>query len=383
MKVLMIPSWYPTKEAPLLGTFYQEQAEALAARGVEIAVAYVNVTGELRPGRHGISVERVKGVPTYRYTHPNWTPRWEKGRCWQRTRMLQKLYRRIEAEWGRPDVVNLRSSLQGYEAMALCREEKLPLFFMEHSSYVITEPEEGLIRRRLRRVMAEAQVNACVSSALRRVMEPYGETRIIPDIVDGERFRPLDIPREGEAFLFRAMGQLRPIKGYDLLIDAFIRLKARTQRPVRLEIAGIGGLREELQRRIDQGGVGDCCRLVGTIPREEAVRFMNGCDCFVCSSRTETLSCVLNESAACGKPLISTRCGGPEDIVTPDNGLLVPTEDPAALAETMLHMLDRAASYDGEKIREETLRKFGADTVCGLLIRACEDAVKAGRGGKA
>ena len=49
----------------------------------------------------------------------------------------------------------------------------------------------------------------------------------------------------------------------------------------------------------------------------------------------------------------------------------------------MLHMLDRAASYDGEKIREETLRKFGADTVCGLLIRACEDAVKAGRGGKA
>lgn len=33
MKVLMIPSWYPTKEAPLLGTFYQEQAEALAAAG--------------------------------------------------------------------------------------------------------------------------------------------------------------------------------------------------------------------------------------------------------------------------------------------------------------------------------------------------------------
>lgn len=33
MKVLMIPSWYPTAEAPLLGTFYKEQAEALAAEG--------------------------------------------------------------------------------------------------------------------------------------------------------------------------------------------------------------------------------------------------------------------------------------------------------------------------------------------------------------
>ena len=54
-----------------------------------------------------------------------------------------------------------------------------------------------------------------------------------------------------------------------------------------------------------------------------------------------------------------------------------------AAAQSADSPLDRAASYDGEKIREETLRKFGADTVCGLLIRACEDAVKAGRGGKA
>ena len=379
----MIPSWYPTAEAPLLGTFYKEQAEALAARGADVAVAYVNVTGDLHPGVHGIRCEKINGVPTYRYTHPNWTPRLESGRCWQRTRMLRRLYKRIEREWGRPDVVNLRSSLQGYEVMDLCRRENLPLFFMEHSSYVITEPEDGLIRKRLREVMAAAAVNACVSSAVRRVMEPYGETRVIPDIVDGERFHPLELPRDYDGFLFRAMGQLRPIKGYDVLIDAFIRLKGRTDRPVRLEIAGAGGLREGLQRRIDEGGVGECCRLVGTIPRDKAVEYMNGCDCFVCSSRTETLSCVLNESAACGKPLISTRCGGPEDIITKANGLLVPPDDPDALAEAMLEMMDKAAAYDGGKIREETLRKFGADAVCGKLMQACEDAVRIGRGRKA
>ena len=223
----MIPSWYPTAEVPLLGTFYKEQAEALAARGVDVAVAYVNVTGDLHPGVHGIRCEKINGVPTYRYTHPNWTPRLESGRCWQRTRMLRRLYKRIDREWGRPDVVNLRSSLQGYEVMELCRRENLPLFFMEHSSYVITEPEDGLIRKRLREVMAAAAVNACVSSAVRRVMEPYGETRVIPDIVDGERFHPLEFPRDYDGFLFRAMGQLRPIKGYDVLIDAFIRLKGR------------------------------------------------------------------------------------------------------------------------------------------------------------
>lgn len=55
--------------------------------------------------------------------------------------MLEKLYRRIEREQGRPDVVNLRSSLLGYEALSLCEAHDLPLFFMEHSSFVITEPD--------------------------------------------------------------------------------------------------------------------------------------------------------------------------------------------------------------------------------------------------
>ena len=54
MKVLMIPSWYPTAEAPLLGTFYKEQAEALAARGVDMAVLYVNVSGDFHPAHNGI-----------------------------------------------------------------------------------------------------------------------------------------------------------------------------------------------------------------------------------------------------------------------------------------------------------------------------------------
>ena len=57
MKVLMIPSWYPTPGAPLLGTFFQEQAEALAELGVEMAVAHVSVGGDFRPSHNGIRRE--------------------------------------------------------------------------------------------------------------------------------------------------------------------------------------------------------------------------------------------------------------------------------------------------------------------------------------
>jgi len=372
MKVLMIPSWYPTENAPLLGTFYKEQAEALAQKGVDVAVAHVCVGREFK--NTGMKSRVVNGVPTYIYTRPNLTPKWEYGRMLQRTLMLESLYRRLEKEWGRPDVVNLRSSLHGYEAISLCRRHSLPLFFMEHSSYVITEPKGSPALKRLEAVMRQAKVNACVSSALKEVMKPFGETRIIPDPVDGDFFDIKDVPHEG--FVFRAMGQLRPIKGFDTLIRAFAQVIKRTDRQVALEIAGAGVLKSELESLIRELGIEQHCRLVGAVPRERVPEFMNGCDCFVCSSRVETLSCILNEAAACGKPLISTRCGGPLDIVTEEKGLLVPVDDVEAMANAMLEMLDRAKEYDGNRIRKLTLERFGRDKVCDLLIKACEDAAK-------
>ena len=375
MKILMIPSWYGTKTAPLLGSFYKEQAEELVARGHDVAVLYAEVGGSLRPSDNGMTHEVVNGVNTYVWVRPNLTPRFERGRCAQRTWMLERLYRKLEKEWGRPDVVNLRSSLQGYEAVTLCRRHNLPLFFMEHSSFVVTEGADSPALARLRAVMAAAQVNACVGSVLMRVMKPIdNNTRLIPDFVDERRFAIEEKTDKDAPFTFAAMGQLRPIKGHDTLIRAFARLLELTDVPVRLHIAGTGGLREYLQGIIDSEGVADTCKLVGAIPRDEVKDFMNNCDCFICSSRTEMLSCVLHECAACGRPAIGTMCGGPQDIITEQSGVLVPVDDVEAMAQAMLTMLDKAATYDRETIRANIIARFGRDTVCNALGKACADA---------
>ena len=375
MKILMIPSWYGTRTAPLLGSFYKEQAEALAAMGHEVAVLYAEVGGSFRSADNGLWHERVNGVETYVWVRPNLTPRFERGRCFQRTRMLLHMYKRLVKDWGVPDVVNLRSSLQGYEAVKLCEKYRLPLFFMEHSSFVVTEGEGSAARKRLYRVMDAAAVNACVGSTLMKVMKPYkADTRMIPDFVDERRFYIGEKQDPDAPFTFAAMGQLRPIKGHDTLIRAFALLKKKTDRPVRLHIAGAGGLKDYLQGIIDEEGLSDSCKLVGTVPRDEVPVFMNNCDCFVCSSRTEMLSCVLHECAACGKPAIGTMCGGPQDIISEETGVLVPVDDPAAMAEAMLRMMDQAGTYDREAIRRHIIARFGRQQVCDLLIAACKDA---------
>ena len=377
LKILIIPSWYGTKTSPLLGSFYKEQAEELVAHGHDVAVIYAAVGKNFSPSANGITHAVVNGVNTYTYVRPNLTPAFEKGRAWQRKLMLERLYKKLVAEWGRPDVVNLRSSLQGYEAIALCKEHDLPLFFMEHSSYVVTEGLESEALKRLRAVMSASKVNACVSSVLMKVMKPIdSNTRLIPDFVDERRFYVGEKTEDTDTFVFAAMGQLRPIKGHDTLVRAFARLKDLTDRKVELRIAGTGPLKEYLQGIIDENSLGDCCKLVGSVPRDEVVCFMNNCDCFMCSSRTEMLSCVLHECAACGKVAIATACGGPGDIITEDSGVLVPVDDVEEKAKAMLSMLDNAEKYDRKVIRDSIVARFGRDEVCRRLIKACEDALE-------
>ena len=183
---MMIPSWYPKPGAPLLGTFYKEQAEALAAKGIEVAVAHVSV-GSGMVHLSGIRRKVINGVLTYTYTQPNFTPGWEKGRRIQRIRMLEALYRRIEKEWGRPMSSIFARPCRVRGACPLPKA-RTPDVFMEHSSYVLTEKPDSPALERLRAVMGYASVNACVSSALQEVMNPIAETRIIPDPVDGEVF---------------------------------------------------------------------------------------------------------------------------------------------------------------------------------------------------
>jgi len=60
---------------------------------------------------------------------------------------------------------------------------------------------------------------------------------------------------------------------------------------------------------------------------------------------------------------VSTRCGGPEDIVTEEVGILVPPEDAQALAAGIAQVLDRRSDYDSAKLRAYALERFGLESV--------------------
>lgn len=380
MKVLIVPSWYATEDRPLDGVFFAEQAKALAAAGADVRIIYPDLRFRLKKLRRGI-FEAPGPVKTLICRRRSAIPFSERARRPQIARMLEALYRRTEREWGRPDLVHLHSCRIGIETLALCGRHDLPLIYTEHYSAVMGAMSRPL-REAFERTAARCERAVAVSEALANVIRQVRpDTLVIPNMVDTAVFRD-QRPAEreharGERFVFAALGSYIPVKGYDLLLRAFA-LALGEMEGARLIVAGGGDGRGALKSLAASLGVGSHVELRGPVARADVPAFFGETDCVVCSSHVETFGMTLAEALACGRPVISTRCGGPSDIVRPGCGLLVPADDPPALARAMARMYRERSSYDPAQIRNFCVENFGVSAVADRLLGVYRQALLRG-----
>ena len=104
-----------------------------------------------------------------------------------------------------------------------------------------------------------------------------------------------------------------------------------------LTIVGDGPEREQLERTAARLGCADRVRWRGSIAREDVRAALWAADVFCLPSRFESMSYTLLEAMACGVACVATQVGGNADLIRDgETGILVPPNDPAALAEAML-----------------------------------------------
>jgi glycosyltransferase involved in cell wall biosynthesis len=139
-----------------------------------------------------------------------------------------------------------------------------------------------------------------------------------------------------------AVGRLEPQKRFDLLMEAFARL--RGSRPdLRLLIVGEGSARPFLEQRHQQLGLGDACRLLGHTSDVPALH--HAFDLFVQSSEYEGTPNAVLEAMAMRTPIVATDCGGTSELVTDGvHGRIVPPGDVVALATAIEQALRDPAS---------------------------------------
>jgi glycosyltransferase involved in cell wall biosynthesis len=180
---------------------------------------------------------------------------------------------------------------------------------------------------------------------------PADRIALVPNAVDTTRFRPaspeeraafrrsLDIPPDAVAV--GCVSNLRPIKGVDVLIEAWPRVRQQSSRALLL-LAGDGSRREALKERTRELGVSDSVRFLGSRP--DVPEVLRGLDLAVLPSRGESFSNSLLEFMAAGLPPVATRVGGNAELIESARlGRLVPSEDPASLAGAVLELAEDGA----------------------------------------
>lgn len=167
-----------------------------------------------------------------------------------------------------------------------------------------------------------------------------------------------------ETNLVVSIGNIRPAKGYEHLVEAaikMVKLDPNThfvvvghQRPALFE-----KLKEQIQRAPEQPRI----HWLGF--RQDVVNVLRQADIFLLPSTSEGFSISTVEAMMAGVPIIATRSGGPEEIISDgESGLLVPTEDPDAIVNAIQRLKDSTLKHQiTERALESAKSRFSLESM--------------------
>ena len=184
--------------------------------------------------------------------------------------------------------------------------------------------------------VSQASYDALPDSLRRRatiVVHGVGLSRADSLVARREKMRARarsEVGMTEDGLLFMTVANLRPEKGYDVLLEA-VRTLADRGLPIRFAAVGRGPLSSALHARHAELALGDRFHFLGQ--RDDVLELLAGADAFVLASRHEGLPVVLMEATSVGLPIVATAVGGVPQVLDDEiNALLVPPGDPAGLA---------------------------------------------------
>lgn len=195
----------------------------------------------------------------------------------------------------------------------------------------------------IRAVWRRAAGLAANSAGLRDLALRAGarQVSVIPNGVDLDLFRPRLDGLAPNPVTILSVGRFAPQKNNAGLLRAAAEAARKVSQPLRLELVGDGPEREALALLATALGLADRIAFLPWQPREALVARYQGAHIFALASFEEGMPNVVLEAMACGLPILGTRIGGTEELVTDgDNGLLVPPGDESALAGALAALVE-------------------------------------------
>ena len=394
MRILVVTNLYPNARQPHRASFNRQQFAALVAEHEVRIIAPIAWTSSVvapvgaDEGFVG-GTARISDGMIIEHPHYYFSPKMLRGWYGQfYLRSIRENARRAMREF-RPDVVlGSWAYPDGWAAVLLAREAGIPVAIKVHGSDLLTVGR-GAARYR-RTVEAITCANAVIAVG-RRLGERAIEMGVRPERVhivhngiDAQVFHPgpregarerLGIQAGGPLILF--VGNLVPVKGLDVLLNALSRLTA-SGAPFQCVLVGDGPLGPRLRGQINSLGLSTKVRLVGSRPQSELADWYQAADLLVLPSRSEGIPNVLLEAAACKTPVVASDVGDVSEVCSASG--LVPPGDAGALADRIRMFLSSPPLDSSPRFTPGTWRESAAK-LAGVLDEIVQGAAQLGRAG--
>ena len=372
MNILILTHSYPDSENKWRGSFIKEQVKALSLKH-EINLVYFKVDySSFAPFSDYSFIEHsFDNITEYEVTICRSFP------VINQLKYLTNTYRFINNEilsHKKIDIVNSHLSYPaGFLGTIIQIRKKIPNILTEHT-WIRKYFRSWIHKKFVVYTLKKSEGIIAVSKALRDDIGQYCNRSIyvVPNVINVDKF-PLLRTRQKHLLnigILGGMGNFR--KGLDILLKAVSLIK---NMDLLVHIGGDGIYLDTFKKMSIELGVSEKCKFYGEILPSDLEYFYSNLDIFVLASRDETFGVVIVEAMSFGLPVIATKCGGPQEIVTKNTGILVEIENAAELAEAIANISDNLASYDKHLIREYAREKYGYEAFVNGISHIYQDVL--------
>jgi glycosyltransferase involved in cell wall biosynthesis len=376
-KILVIPSWYPVHEHDPKGIFFRDQANLMTSDHDLLVLYGVKKT---------LSLKRFFfNICTFRKYYPRFQgiPELPANRAFHYPFLKQKQFRKnknfsmmlngylfhfeklIKQGW-KPDMIHAQATYPaGIIAAEIHKKYAIPYMITEHQVFLL-HGYSGKIIRKIKDALEHAKKVASISKDKTRFILMHNilcDPVLVGNLVDEEFFRI--IPNAGKEPIFTVLivassSYLKDLytfyRAMKIVLDQGLR--------IRIIVAGQGtwgDLKEEYRKFAEDLGILEHIVYQDIVKREDMPALYNSADVFVLTSIAEGLPVSVLEALACGIPVVSTRCGGVEDIIDDENGVLVPIRDHEGIARHVVGIYEGALVFSRNRIREKIVKQMGRE----------------------
>jgi len=387
MKILVLTTVFPNCKQPALGTFVRERMFRVAKEcnlKVVAPVPWFPFARYLKPNYRPIvpRMEIQQGIEVY---HPRFFSIPGVLKCLDGFFFFLSLLfplKRIRKDFDF-DIIDTHFSYpEGFGAVLLARFFNRPVTITLRGTIV---PLSKYFLRRIQIIYAlrKATKVFSVSNSLKEKAVSLGieSSKIlpIPNGVDMEKFflipknkarQELGLPFDKKIII--SVGGLVKRKGFHRVLAVLPEVTEKYKEVLYVIVGGPtveGDLGPELKKQVKELNLNSHVHFTGSLPHSEVRKWLNAADIFCLATSNEGWANVFFEAMACGKPVVTTKVGGNEEVVkSADYGILVDLDDQNQLKDAILEALDKkwdhgkiikyASENNWENVARKVLREF-------------------------